>query len=109
MVITTNENNKSHLCRNHKGNEPAFKNWRLFLILVLFSLFLVYFLLLDGKVYKLSAQKSFLVQYRKEITENCISELASKRTEKFEQRNYINYTRNTKLDHCMSGFFTIRQ
>lgn len=95
MVITTNENNKSHLCGNHKGNKSAFKNWRLFLILVLFSLFLVYFLLLDGKVHKLSAQKSFLVQYRKEITENCISELASKRTEKFEQRNYINYTPNT--------------
>ena len=56
MVITTNENNKSNLCRNHKGNELSF-NWRLFLILVLFSLFLVYFLLFDGKAHKLSAQK----------------------------------------------------
>lgn len=68
MVITTNENNKSNLCRNHKGNELSF-NWRLFLILVLFSLFLFYFLLFDGKAHKLSAQKSFLVEYRKEITE----------------------------------------
>ena len=71
MVITTNENNKSHLCRNHKGNELAF-NWRLFLILVLFSLFLVYFLLLDGKDHKPGAQKSFLVEYRKEITKKGI-------------------------------------
>lgn len=61
MVITTNETNKSHLCRNHKGNELAF-NWRLFLILVLFSLFFVYFLLLEGKADKLGAQKSFLVE-----------------------------------------------
>ena len=68
MVITTNENNKSNLCRNHKGNELSF-NWRLFLILVLFSLFLVYFLLFDGKAHKLIALKSFLVEYRKEITE----------------------------------------
>lgn len=71
MVITTNENNKSNLCRNHKGNELAF-NWRLFLILVLFSLFFVYFLLLDGKEHKLGAQKSFLVEHRKEISEKCI-------------------------------------